>query len=361
MFTRSSQAELLNSGAPVTTTLTSCLLNIGVCPAVTDPPPAPPADPAPVDPNAPPSTDITKPAVALNDPSPALAGGNTQTVTLTGMVSDDNLASYSLALNGNVIQQGSDMTEKMVAINVPWSVSTPFIVPSGDYVVTLDATDKAGNTSHDEKTVVVDNDGPTVTLTGGDTIIQGGSISPTTTADDPHGIATYAWTAGDKNPATLTFDVAAPEPTFTPSIEGSYTFYFTVTDGLGNTTTKPFTFGYAQELAPVPLPTTQDPTDALVDQTPSTPLITPTRPHPTLQSGQDAPLTNNDSGVLGSTASGLGDLTPAKTIATIAPTGSGWSIFGVLWYWWLVIAGIIFVATFLIKRQIVAGRGVTAA
>jgi hypothetical protein len=361
MFTRSSQAELLNSGTPITTTLASCMLNIGACPAATDPPPAPPADPAPVDPNAPPPTDITKPAVALNDPSPALAGGNTQTVTLTGMVSDDNLTSYSLALNGNVIQRGSDLTDTMVAINVPWNVSSPFIVPSGNYLVTLDATDKAGNTAHDEKTVVVDNDGPTVTLTGGDTIIQSGSISPTTTADDPHGIASYSWTADDKNPATLTFDATAAEPTFTPSVEGSYKFYVTVTDGLGNTTTQSFSFGYAQELATIPLPTTQDPTDALIDQSPSTPLVTPTRTNPILQSGQDAATSTDNSGVLGNTTTGPGQLSPAKTISTIAPTGNGWSIFGVLWYWWLVVAGIIFVATLLIRRQILAGRGVTTA
>jgi hypothetical protein len=356
LLTRPSQAEILHSTISTPSTTASCLLNIGVCPAVTDPNPIPPPDPTPVDPNAPPSTDTTAPVASLTDPSPMLAGGtvlSAQTVSIAGLVSDDNLASFVLALNGTVLQQGSAMTDKMVAINTTWNVSTPNVVPSGIYTVTLDATDVALHKTHDEKTIVVDNDGPTVAVTGGDTIIKSGSISPTTVADDPRGIATYAWTQAASDLTQLTFDPTVSEPTFTPTVEGSYTFSVDVADGLGNVTTKTFAFGYAKALETVPLPTAQDPTEGLVDQSPSTVVVPPTAVSPTARSAQDVIPAGNDTGVLGATVDTSDKATAtAAAVATIAPTSAGWSIFGLLWYWWLAIIAVVISAWVFVKRRV---------
>ncbi|HEY8886813.1 MAG TPA: hypothetical protein VIM31_04950 [Candidatus Microsaccharimonas sp.] len=333
LLSRPSQAELLN---PVTNSV-GCMLNISACPTtpVADPPPS--TDPGKTaDPNPTPTDDTTVPSVAVTA-DPKLAGGNTQTITITGAIFDDHLASYSLAIDGNIAQAESNMTTTSASISVPWNVSSPNVVPSGSYLITLDATDASGNTSHDQISVEVDNTPPDVTIDGGDVIIKSGSISPMTTADDKNGIASYSWTADSNNPAVIDFVSTVAEPTFTPNIEGSYIYYVDVADGLGNVTRKQFNFGYAQELATVPLPTTQDPTDALVDQSPSTPAVTPANSDPIMRSGRDEITTGNDSGVLGNTITAPGQTSPTTTVATIASTSSGWSIFGLLWYWWILI------------------------
>lgn len=367
-LSRPTQAEFLNT----VTQSVGCLLNIGVCP----PPTTGDGDSdsgssggngqgdttgqtgnggsgdtgtSGGSSNTPPPDDTTKPSVAVNA-DPTLAGGTTQVINITGTVLDDNLASYSLAINGTVAQSASDMTDTQASINIPWNVRTPNVVPSDTYLITLDATDKAGNTAHTEVSVEVDNTPPTVTVGGGDIIVKSGSISPTTTADDTHGIASYSWTADADNPAVLDFDATVAEPTFTPSVEGPYVFYLAVADGLGNVTTKQFAFSYAKELETVPLPTAKDPTDTLVDQSPSTVAVATKNANPTVLSARDEIPASDDTGVLGSTVTAPGDIPPTTTVATIAPTTGGWSIFGVLWYWWLVIIGLLISAWVVIKK-----------
>jgi hypothetical protein len=334
-----------------------CLLNIGTCPPPTQTDPTTPTGPGsgtnPTNPNATPSNDTTPPSVAVSA-DPALAGGTTHTINITGTVIDDNLASYSLAINGNVAQAETNTTQTNVSINIPWSVSTPNVVPSGLYLITLDATDKAGNPMHKEISVEVDNTPPDVKVDGGDVILKSGSISPTMTANDTHGIASYTWTADAKNPAEINFDHTIAEPTFTPTVEGSYKYYVDVTDGLGNVTHSQFNFSYAQELATVPLPTMQNPTDALVDQSPSTLAVTPVSLNPTTQSGPDAMTASADSGVLGNTITAPEQTPPAAAVASIASTSGGWSIFGLLWYWWLIIIGVLFVDWFMLKKLVIS-------
>jgi hypothetical protein len=350
MFTRSAQAEILNPVTQTPSTIASCLLNIGVCPPpITDPNPTPVTNPVSNDPNPTPPTDPTPPKATVSA-APTLAGGASQVVTITGNVSDDKLSSYVLKVNGTVLQQASSLTEKSVDISATWNVSTPNIVPSGIYTITLDATDKEGITATATTIVTIDNDGPNVTVTGGDTIIKSGPISPTTVADDPHGVAFYAWTAAPSNPGVIKFNTMVAEPTFTPTVEGTYSFTLIVTDTLGNFTPKTFSFSYAKELAKVPLPTTQNPTDALVDQSPSTPTIAPASIQSPSQSRQDTIVTADNSGVLGSTSTTPVLAPPTGTVASIAPTDSGWSIFGILWYWWLVIISVLYVAWLMVKK-----------
>jgi hypothetical protein len=325
-----------------------CLLNIGTCPPSTPTDPSQPTDP-PADPNTTPSDDTTPPSVAVSA-DPTLAGGATQTINITGTAIDDNLASYSLAINGNVAQSESDMTTTTGSINIPWNVTSPNVVPSGTYLITLDATDKAGNTSHTEQNVEVDNTPPDVAVAGGDVIIKSGSISPTVSASDKNGVASYMWTASADNPAVIDFNSGDAEPTFTPTVEGSYTYYVDVADGVGNVTRSKFSFGYAQELETVPLPTSTNPTDGLVDQSPSTPAVTPASTNPTIRSGRDEITPSDDSGVLGNTVTAPGQAPPTKTVATIAATTGGWSIFGLLWYWWMAIIGVFFAGWLMIKR-----------
>jgi hypothetical protein len=334
MFTRSAQAEILNPVTPAISTAAGCLLNIGVCP------------PPVIDPKLPTAT-VTA--------SPNLAGGTASVVTITGKVTGDSLTSYVLMVNDSVVQQANNLTTKSAAISTTWNVSSPNKVPSGIYTITLDATDKDGVVSRASTKVAVDNDGPDVSVTGGDTIVKSGSISPTMTATDPNGIASYQWTADLANPAVLIFVAASPQPSLTPTIEGTYSYNVVVTDSLGNPTTKTFSFSHVRDLATIPLPTTQNPTDALVDQTPATPTTQAATTHPIYQTGPDQKTIPTDAGVLGTTVTHPLPTEPTKTIASIAPTTSGWSIFGILWYWWLVVAGIIYTA-WLVMRKIIRPR-----
>ena len=335
MFTRSSQAEMLHSGPQTPSTIASCLLNIGV--------------------NCSPSVINPKLPTATVGATPNPAGGTVNLVTITGIVTGDSLTSYVLMLNDSVMQQASNLTTKSVAISTTWHVATPNKVPSGIYTITLDATDKDGVVSRASTKVTVDNDGPAVSVTGGDIIVKSGSISPTMTATDPSGVALYQWTADPANPAVLSFVDTSPQPSFTPTIEGTYLFTVVVTDSLGNPTTQTFSFSHVRDLATIPLPTTQNPTDALVDQTPATPTTESATTHPIYQTGSDQKTIPTDAGVLGTTVTHPQPTEPTKTIASIAPTTSGWSIFGILWYWWLVVAGIIYTA-WLVMRKIIRLR-----
>jgi len=350
LLARPTKAEFLNT----VTQNVGCVLNIGTCPPpiVNEEQTLPDENP-PIDTTDPkeegPSDDTTPPSVELSA-DPMLAGGASQIITISGAISDDNLVSYSLAVNGTVAQEESNMSQTSAGIDIPWNVSTPNVVPSGLYRITLDATDAAGNPSHIEVTVEVDNTAPDVDVSGGDVIIKEGSISPSTSASDTHTVASYYWTADAGNPGVINFDANVPEPSFTPNIEGTYVFYVSVADGLGNATTRQFSFSYAKELEAVPLPTLEDPTEALIDQSPSTPAVTPASTNPAIRNGRDEILENDDELVLGSTVSKPGETPPTTTIASIAPTGSGWSIFGVLWYWWLGVIAFFFAGWVALKK-----------
>jgi hypothetical protein len=354
IFTRSTQADFLD---PVTKTL-GCVLNLPDCTASpadttpTDPPADPPADTA----NAETPADDTEPPVAsFTSVSPMLAGGNSQVVTINGHLTDDsNLAGYTLLINDSTAQQASDLSGTATDISFAWNVAAPNPVPSGQYTITLNVTDQAGKTGTTTTTVTVDNTAPTVDVQGGG-IIKSGSISPDVTASDANGPLGYMWTASSDNLDALDFDHSAAEPTFTPDVEGTYVFYLDVTDSLGNVSShNEFDFGYQQELETVPLPTTTDPTDGLVDQSPSTPAIVAASANPMIKNSSDEVTTNNDTGVLGNTVTAPGQAPPTATIATITPTAKGWSIFGILWYWWLVIIGVVLTAWYFIKKIVTA-------
>lgn len=342
-LSRPTGAVFLDSGAKSI----GCLLNISTCGSTTATPSADTTEQAPAA-----TDDGAAPQLDLNV-TPILAGGNTQTVTITGTVSDPNLSSYSLKLNGNAVVEENGITDRTtIDINVPWSVSLPNTVPSGVYEVTLDATDTAGHAADTlRRTVTVDNDGPSVAIAG-EGIIKSGSISPDVSASDPNGIASYTWSEDSQNPALLTFNHNAESPVFTPDVEGSYTLYMDVTDGLGNVSRTPYTFGYVQQLATVPMPISGDPTDALIDQSPSTPAITPASANPILQSGRDEVTASTNSAVLGSTTGASGKAAPVTIVSTIAPTASGWSIFGMLWYWWVVVLGLVFGAWTVFRKTV---------
>lgn len=354
----------LSSDTP--NTLKGCLLNIGTCPTDANPDdttgtgtptdPQDVVDPTPIDP-APPVDDGADPVLTIKadtgyPQNALLAGGNYSSVFISATVDDEHLASYSLRLNDSVIEETNMATNNAATISTVWSVSSPNVLPSGIYVLTLDAVDTSGRTSHTEQSIEVDNDAPDLTVEGGGFIVRSGSISPETTAVDAHAITAYIWTANANNPDELLFDRYAAQPVFTPTVEGSYVFSLAVTDELGNIAGEAFDFDYARELEVVPLPTTTDPTDTLVDKSPSTIATKPLVSSGSVRSGRDSVSSDNDSGVLGTTRSMAGLTVPTEIVGTIAPTSGGWSVFGVLWYWWVIAVGMVVAGMTIVKRSL---------
>gem|GEM_PF-1455687 len=298
--------------------------------------------------------DPTDPTAAVTV-SAELIGGNVPAVTISGTVDDEHLRSYTLSIldeSNTVIESSTVATEGQHAdVNSLWNAVDPKQL-SGNYWVSLVARDAADRTFESKARVVVDNDGPLTKVTGGDTIIRGGSISPIVSAEDPHGDITYAWVASTANPAILTYVSTDKQPVFTPTVEGSYRYTLTTTDRLGNTSTSVFRFDYVAELPLLPplVEVTGGPSALEVAATalPSavSPTSTPTRDARS-ETSEDTKTTNQ---VLGSTISNTNEPVATTRVAALTPTNSGWSILGILWYWWLLVIAAVIAASMLARR-----------
>ena len=296
-----------------------------------------PEEETPVDQNPVPSISVAA--------TPTLAGGTLEnrTVTITGKITDDDFISCQLLINEVPVDATCVLNEETgeYDLNYTWIVAgePDAKAQSGEYLVKLIAVDATDRQTAETTKIIVDNDGPAVTVTGGNTIINSGSITPKVTAADDADVASYSWAAG-KNPAVLQFDAAAKNPTFTPTVEGTYTFTLTARDALGNQTVAVFEFGYAVVLATLPLPVSN-----IEELVVNAPVVAREAPVITAETTSDS-----DAQVLGNTIS-----TPTPTAftaegATIARTGEGWRIFGLLWYWWLGIIGVMATGWFFVKK-----------
>ncbi len=113
-------------------------------------------------------------------------------------------------------------------------------VADSTYWWRVKAVDHAGNESGWSELwkVTVDNTAPDVTINSYGQ--SGNVIQPDVTATDASPL-TYSWTT---DPDVDISDTNALNPTFTVNEDGTYSFYLTVTDAAGNSTTVPFSFTY---------------------------------------------------------------------------------------------------------------------
>ena len=353
-FARPAQAGLFNMigcvigvgcGVPVQTPLIPPIDNpeppvVPVNPGDTDEPTdeeGEPEEETPVDPNPVPVVTVSA--------TPALVGGTVEnrTVTITGKITDDDFVSCQLLINEVPVDATCVLNEETgeYDLNYTWVVAgePDTKAQSGEYIVKLIAVDATDRQTAETTKIIVDNDGPAITVTGGNAIINSGSITPKVTAADDADVASYSWAAG-KNPAVLQFDAAAKTPTFTPTVEGTYRFVLTARDALGNQTVVPFEFGYAVVLATLPLPVSN-----IEELVVNSPVVTRE-----VVVSSDENVADKDTEVLGNTIS---TPAPAAFVAqspTIARTGEGWRIFGLLWYWWLGIVGVMATGWFFVKK-----------
>ena len=309
--------------------------------------------------------DSTPPTITDFAISRTVAGGTQNEVLVTAMTDDAHLSEYKVTIirsnegaeADEVVSTTAMLSQSPATISYGFNATLALNFTSGNYIVTLTVRDEAGNEAAQSGGLVVDNDGPVTTISGGDIILKDGSITPAVTATDPNEVTAYAWASDAQNADGLSLSYTTKEPTFTPKSKGDYRYYLTTTDQLGNVTKDTlFAFGYAPQLETLPLPIipTVNLTDKLVTDTPATPTVV-AAPVVRIDAARDGANTEENSTILGSAIAAPGQLPPTTGGSAIAPTSSGWSIFGMLWYWWVMIVAIFVVAFYYTKKVATTG------
>lgn len=297
--------------------------------------------------------DTDNPVVTLSSQSATLIGGTRSVFSTNFKITDAHLRYYAISIvdgDGKVVyfeERTIEGTEYDGAFS--WDVSTP-LIPSGTYsfnVIARDASERVGNAG---ALLTVDNDGPAATVTGGNVIINSGSLTPKVALTDANDIASFAWTIDRFSPPSV-FDPSVLQPIFSPSDKGTYLYYLTLTDALGNISVLSFTFDYAEVLEPIVAPI------APIDNKPVAERVVPVTRIATV--APDVPTRNNAENT--NTNSVLGNSiiaadAPPADVAAVASTGSGWSILGFLWYWWLVVIALLGMITLFVRRYLLKKR-----
>ena len=309
--------------------------------------------------------DSTPPTISEFTLSRTIAGGTQNDVLVTATAEDAQLSEYTVTITRSnegaeaeeVVSTVGPLPQDQAAISYGFNAALAQNFTSGKYTVTLVVRDEAKNEAMVSGELVVDNDGPVTTIGGGDIILKDGSITPAVTATDSTEGITYAWTSDAQNADGFSQSYTVKEPTFTPKSKGDYRYYLTTTDGLGNVTKDtPFAFGYAPQLETLPLSIIPavNLTDKLVTDTPATPTIVAARVAQ-IDAARDVANNEDNSTILGSAIAAPGQLSPVAGGSAIAPTSSGWSIFGMLWYWWIMIIAIFVIAFYYTKKVVTTG------
>lgn len=302
--------------------------------------------------------DRDKPTVTISSPTTGdIFGGSTKhLLTATGTINDANIKSY--CFNAPGLTAGAecvDTTASGTVSSQTWDTST---LGSGTHTITitLTATDISGKTSEPASiTIIVDNDAPHVTIAPNGASYIGSDVVPTVTATDDNGPLTYSWTAADESYGDIISDTTIAEPTFSPVFTGTYAFYLTVSDALGNSTVQEFTFTWEPFVptAPTETPsgtTNDNPLATLATTTPVTPaglVVTPfntTNPQVLGITSANTSSTNDDKGKTKSSATEKKE----KEIAEPASTNFAW-------YWLLLLIAIL-VALYYAYRNWKLGR-----
>ncbi|RWZ78555.1 MAG: hypothetical protein EOT05_02285 [Candidatus Microsaccharimonas sossegonensis] len=261
--------------------------------------------------------DKTAPSVAITSPANGTTVGNNKVVNITGTTGD--AVSYTLKIgNTGQVPIVSVSGTNFSAYN--WDTTG---LSSGAYIASLTGTDAAGNSKTSEVVINIDNTAPSVKI---DAQTNTATNQPTITGTVNDVTATLTATFNGINYSLNNtngfFSFTAP----TALANGTYALAIAATDVNGNATTQS-----ANVVVAVTAPSTT-PTTTI---TPVTPTIT----SPTGAAVLGATTTNDNSTANGDTGvKGASDTKAANAVNSDANKGM---IFGLAWYWWILILAIL--------------------
>jgi len=265
--------------------------------------------------------DTTDPVVTIATPVNGATFGNDAIVGITGSTGDATSFTLSIGKTGEapiITETGANFS------SYNWDTSG---LASDSYIATLTGTDAVGNSSIAEVVIVIDNSAPVVAIDP-QTNTNGNQPTITGTVDDVNAtlIATFDGIDYELVNDNGTYSFTAP----TPLVNGSYLFTVEATDALGNASSESATVIVA---VVTPAPSGAAPTVT----TTVTPIIT--NPGAVLGTSTDEDLAAQ------SGAADVEGATDDKVAAAVDSEANKGSIFGLAWYWWiLIIAGLAAIA-----------------
>ncbi len=296
--------------------------------------------------------DTAAPEVILNSLPTVVRG----TVTVTGSVSDNvRFGHYNLSLykDGVDLSDGAPHSSDREAVAGGWttggqtnvsgaaaSISRSLdttLLDDGVYQIRLAARDAAGNldTANSVKyfSFTVDNTAPEVEILNYTTF--GNVITPE--VDAGAGIPEWTQTSGDLDGVEIS-DANVLEPDFTVLQDGTYEFDLTVTDAVGNVTTRTFSFTYTSfvDNSGEEVEGTNTTADGANGTGPQTTAVaaTPTIVGPGFTNVAVLGESTDESATAEDVAGATTEDTLAQAVNSDENNGR-WM--GLAWYWWIVI------------------------
>ncbi|GEM_PF-6854789 len=327
------------------------------------------------------SVDRSAPTITISSPSANEVLGvhaNNGTLTIKGTVNDDNFDYYYCFVTNNTGEVG----KRDAKCTTAWAAGTPFQtafaddttgttngtlgsvdlsgIADGAYTVHVVAKDKAGNTAEATQNFTLDNTAPAVTING-----------PTRNSN---GTYTVNGTSSESSPVIVSLD-GSEKTTITP-INGVWTyttatpindgkdhvFSVTSTDAAGNSSDpKAKTFTATAPVSNSGGIQTINPQVSGTDSPEVVSLISPLRNPAAASTFGNANSNNFNTGInptTGQTGPENGQVlgtqdkgTPLEKTAPIAPSSQGWKVWGVAWYWYLLLLAIIAAIWFFIGAR----------
>lgn len=292
--------------------------------------------------------DATDPEVTIATiPTPT----NDAQPTLNGTASDTYLDKVTILVDGTAVGTAS-------ISGGAWTFALSDALADGVHTFAAVATDTSGNAATATTNATVDTAPPLII---GDIFDRlGDTFTPSLSVDGAASALpgyTYTWAA---SPSILFVPTDTPNPVFTPSGYGSYSFTLTVTDPAGNTSQQHLSFDYLPPAALAPL-------------NPARPARPASQPQQNLAAAIPAtaqpftPLAENTRDTLG--ASDQSDTSTPTSPETDEKTGSVlgerdpkddqaksgcYTLLGICWYYWIpvvVIATVVIIWRYINRRR----------
>ncbi|HEY5695597.1 MAG TPA: Ig-like domain-containing protein [Candidatus Saccharimonadales bacterium] len=305
--------------------------------------------------------DTTGPTVQITNP---IAGYVKGVVTISGTVTDSHPDHYYLVVKdatGKVVAGPGTVNQKQVQ---DWQWDTTKL-PDGVYTIDLEARDALGNKgpqSTQTLNVTVDNTIPTAAIKLTSTATPSAStdmvFAGTITTSKVAALKQLELWIDSKDYGDITkvVDVTGNwNYTLVGGLDkGDHKVAVVATDLAGNVSVETIDSYVAVTVSGYVVPPTEGKgiIATSIAPAPLPQVVTPVQPtryyvasvQPTRDTGNTAntvtpPTSNttNDKAVLGAESEKSPATLSASTVQPIAPSSSGWTLFGIAWYWWLLL------------------------